>query len=221
MLFAHFANRVADAIENRGPAFVVAAVAGELVEPLVYELGEVAETRVALELGDQRLRLGEFVRQLVQLVEAQIEQPVAGEEIATTRYEDVFVVVGFSLECDLQFFDGFASLLGRPRVEHHDDRLVQDREKLAEGFERYARRCLWMNDAHRIDVDAEVQRGVHEQRERGEQADRTDPRGACANLRNPTLEHTDNRGVDSIFRRTRKAARRNRGVIDRGSRHGP
>jgi hypothetical protein len=139
------------------------------------------------------------VREVVEIVDAAVEQPVALEEFAAARNEDVAELIRLFAETCGHLDGGVAHQLRRLRIDHHEEGVVQDGEALGELVQGPARRQVLVEQADVVGVDPQTRDGVDEQEQREDQDRRRHPVGVCEHEPDPSGEKSPDQIVESPF----------------------
>ena len=168
--------------------------------PDAHHRREVGDARIALQLGDHRLDLGHVVREVVEIVDAAVEQPVALEEFAAARNEDVAELVRSAR--------GGVRPSGRrrrgpaPASPHRSPRGGRCSGWGRASANSSRARRDGRSSSSRLDVvgvDPEARDGVDEQEQREEQDRRHHPAGVCEHELDPSGEEPPDHIVESPF----------------------
>jgi len=183
---------VADPVEDGGPLVALRSLVPCELQTFLNQRREVGETRIALDLRDDGLDPGHLVAEVVQVLDAAIEQAVALEELRAAGRVDVREVGALLCEVGGEGVGGRARGFGRAAVDHDEERVLEIGEELREGLVVPARGKVLRDQPHVVGVDAQLEDRIGARRQGGEQ-DRDDyelrsPLNASHPARDPAAE---------------------------------
>ena len=192
---------VAHAVENRGPLLAIRVLERDALQTRAHQHGDVGDARVALQLGDQRLDQRHVVGEIVEVIDAAIEEPVALEEVATSGNEDVGESIGLPAQIRSQLAGGVPGQLRSLRVDHHQQGVVQDRKELGKLVQGPARRDVFREQPHVVGVDAQERDRISEQQQCEDQDRTHDPGCVREHQADPAGEDPPDQLIESSLHR--------------------
>ena len=162
-----FASRGAVVAGNACHAAAV-AVRKKILKLAGDELDQAAEGRIGCQRAQQWLRCSKLIGQLVEIVETQIEETVAGEERVAGGEVDGPEMLAVGPQPGGEFGCCLLDTLRRGAVDHHDDRVVELGESTLESEVVLTEGNLGGDHFRRIGIDAEMGEGVTEGERRGQ-----------------------------------------------------